>query len=155
MAWDLPYPKPIPMLVDLVAHRLAVAASAVKAGNRKQLSAPAGLNPHEWTLLVLLKNLGPSGPVALIQRGRMDKVTVSRTAQGLQRRRLIRRTPSYSDYRSHILELTDQGLALVDTLAPAALDYERALLQDWQPDEVEAFMRLLRKIEATALAVGG
>ena len=144
-----------PMLVDFVAHRLAVAASAVKYGNRTQLCAPNGLNTHEWTLLVLLKNLGPSGPNTLIAQGRMDKVTVSRTAQGLQRQRLVRRRPSYTDHRSHTLELTEQGAALFETLAPAALEYERALLHDWQPGEVQEFKRLLRKIENTALTVGG
>ncbi len=144
-----------PMLVDLVAHRLAVASSAVKAGKRTQLCAPKGLNTHEWTLLLLLKNLGPSGPHTLIDKGRMDKVTVSRTAQALQRQRLIRRRPSYTDHRSHILELTEQGIAMVETLAPAALDYERVLFHDWQPGEIEDFKRLLRKIERTALAVGG
>ena len=146
--------QPPPMLVDLVAHRLAVASSAVKVGKRTLLCAPKGLNGHEWTLLLLLKDLGPSGPNVLIQKGRMDKVTVSRTAQDLQRQRLILRKPSPTDYRSHILELTDQGLAMVQSLVSPALDYEEALLHDWRPDEIADFKRLLRKIESTALTVG-
>lgn len=143
-----------PLLVDLIAHRLAVAAQAVKAGKRTQLCAPNGLNTHEWTLLVMLKNLGPCGPNTLIHKSRIDKVTVSRTAQGLQRRRLVRRKPSYTDHRSHILELTEQGVSMVETLELPALNYEQSLFHDWQPDEIEDFKRLLRKVEAAARAAG-
>ena len=143
-----------PRLAQLIAHRLAVASSAVTAGKRTRLCDPKGLNTHEWTLLILLKNLGPSGPNTLIQKGRMEKWLVSRTAQRLQRRRLIRRTPSRADSRSHILELTELGVSMLETLVPDALAYERSLLRGWQPDEVEEFKRLLRKIESAARAVG-
>lgn len=111
--------------------------------------------PRAWTLPVMLKNLGPCGPNTLIHKSRMDKVTVSRTAQGLQRRRLVRRKPSCTDHRSHILELTEQGVSMVENLAPPALDYEQSLFHDWQPDEIEEFKRLWRKVEVAALAVGG
>jgi DNA-binding MarR family transcriptional regulator len=143
-----------PRLAQLIAHRLAMASSAVSADKRTRLCDPNGLNTHEWTLLVLLKNLGPSGPKTLVRKGRIEKWLVWRTAQRLQRQRLIRRKPSRADSRSHILELTEQGVSMLETLVPEALAYERSLLRGWRPDEVEAFKRLLRKIESAARAVG-
>lgn len=85
----------------------------------------------------------------------MDKVTVSRAAQGLLKRRLIRRSDHQADGRSHVLALTDDGGRLHAEIAPLALAYEAALISGLAPEEVTLLKRLLSRLQAAAGALAG
>jgi DNA-binding MarR family transcriptional regulator len=85
----------------------------------------------------------------------MDKVTVSRAAQGLQRRRLVTRSDHQADGRSHVLALTVAGLGLHREIAPLALAYEAALIAGLAPDEVALLKRLLQRLQGAADQLGG
>jgi DNA-binding MarR family transcriptional regulator len=85
----------------------------------------------------------------------MDKVTVSRAAQGLVARNLVERTASVSDGRSHTLALTDVGRRLHGEIAPLALAYEAALLAGLAPAEVATLKRLLQRLETAATRLSG
>jgi DNA-binding MarR family transcriptional regulator len=85
----------------------------------------------------------------------MDKVTVSRAAQGLLGRSLVERTDSPSDGRSHTLALTYTGRRLHGEIAPLALAYEAALLAGLAPAEVATLKRLLTRLEAAAARLSG
>ncbi len=57
----------------------------------------------------------------------MDKVTVSRAAQGLAKRRLLGRSQTtHATAASHVLALTTEGRGLYAEIAPLALAYEAA-----------------------------
>ncbi len=96
--------------------------------------------------------MAPSGIVA---RTGMDKVTVSRAAQGLLKRRLMARSDSASDGRSHLLALTEAGKSLYGEIAPLALAYEAALIAGLAPDEVALLKRLLVRLQSAAGALAG
>jgi DNA-binding MarR family transcriptional regulator len=83
----------------------------------------------------------------------MDKVTVSRAAQALVKRRLITRAPHEFDGRSHHLILTKEGERLFDDIAPAAIEYERLMLADMSPEEVQTLKSLLRRVQEGAQKV--
>jgi DNA-binding MarR family transcriptional regulator len=83
----------------------------------------------------------------------MDKVTVSRAAQGLIRRHLVARSEHHADARSHVLALSPQGTRLYAEIAPLALTYEQALIAGLTSDEVDGLKRLLSKLQATATAL--
>jgi DNA-binding MarR family transcriptional regulator len=83
----------------------------------------------------------------------MDKVTVSRAAQGLARRRFVERSDHHADGRSHVLALTEEGRALHGEIAPLALAYEAALISGLSPDEVALLKRLLVRLQGAASAL--
>jgi len=85
----------------------------------------------------------------------MDKVTVSRAAQGMLTRHLVARTASQSDGRSHTLALTETGRRLHAEIAPLALAYEAALLAGLAPAEVAQLKRLLQRLEGAAARLSG
>jgi DNA-binding MarR family transcriptional regulator len=85
----------------------------------------------------------------------MDKVTVSRAAQGLLNRRLIGRTEHKADGRSHVLALTAEGRRLHAEIAPLALAYEAALISGLAPGEVALLKRLLGRLQAAAGQLAG
>jgi DNA-binding MarR family transcriptional regulator len=88
--------------------------------------------------------------VQIVARTMMDKVTVSRAAQGLVKRHLIGRTRNKADGRSHMLTLTAAGRSLYAEIAPLALAYEATLIAGLAPEEVELLKRLLARLQAAA-----
>jgi DNA-binding MarR family transcriptional regulator len=80
----------------------------------------------------------------------MDKVTVTRAAQGLLERSLIKREPNSSDGRSHRLVLTASGERLYGQIAPLALEYETQLLAGIDQLEIKKLERQLRRLEQAA-----
>jgi DNA-binding MarR family transcriptional regulator len=66
----------------------------------------------------------------------------------LERRGLVRRLPDPDDRRGVIIELTDQGLEVVDAAVAAIAISDRQLLDRMDPQEVALLADLLRKFLA-------
>jgi DNA-binding MarR family transcriptional regulator len=140
-------------LDDYVPYRLAVSSSAVSMLISTLYDSLYGLKIPEWRLICVLHEDGPSTQQSLVRRAGMDKVTVSRAAQGLAKRRLITRAPHEHDGRSHHLILTAEGERLFADIAPAAVEYEKLILASFSTDEVEQFKTFLRRAEDAAARV--
>ena len=140
-------------LDDYVPYRLAVSSSAVSTLISTLYDSLYGLKIPEWRLVCVLHEDGPSTQQSLVRRAGMDKVTVSRAAQGLAKRRLITRAPHEHDGRSHHLILTAEGERLFSDIAPAAVEYEKLILGGFTFEEVEQFKAFLRRAEDAALKV--
>jgi DNA-binding MarR family transcriptional regulator len=140
-------------LDDYVPYRLAVSSNAVSTLISTLYDNLYGLKIPEWRLIAILREDGPSTQQALVKRAGMDKVTVSRAAQGLAKRRLITRAPHEHDGRSHHLILTTEGERLFADIAPAAVEYEKLILADFTPEEVQVFKTFLRRAEDAAVKV--
>jgi DNA-binding MarR family transcriptional regulator len=96
-------------LEDYLPYRLSVAANAVSQLIAHAYKDRFGLKVPEWRLIAVLADVGSLTPQALCERTVMDKVTVTRAAQSLLGRHLIKREPHASDGRSHCLRLTGTG----------------------------------------------
>jgi DNA-binding MarR family transcriptional regulator len=138
-------------LDEYMPYRLAVASTAVSALIATAYESLYGLKIPEWRLIFVLREDGPTTQQALVKRSGMDKVTISRAAQSLAKRRLITRAPHEHDGRSHHLILTAEGERLYADVAPAAAEYERIMLAEFSADEVVQFKKLLRRVEEAAL----
>ena len=68
-----------------------------------------GLSVPQWRLICVLAEDGGLTQGQIVARTVMDKVTVSRAAQGLLKRRLVGRSDHQADGRSHVLALTAEG----------------------------------------------
>ena len=138
-------------LDEYMPYRLAVASTAVSALIATAYESLYGLKIPEWRLIFVLREDGPTTQQALVKRSGMDKVTISRAAQSLAKRRLITRAPHEHDGRSHHLILTAEGERLYADVAPAAAEYERIMLAEFTPAEVVQFKKLLRRVEEAAV----
>ena len=138
-------------LDEYMPYRLAVASNAVSGLIATAYDSLYGLKIPEWRLITILREDGPSTQQALVKRAGMDKVTISRAAQALAKRRLITRAPHEHDGRSHHLILTAEGERLFADVAPAAIEYEKVMLAGFTADEVDTFKTLLRRVEDAAL----
>jgi DNA-binding MarR family transcriptional regulator len=140
-------------LQDYLPYRLSVAANAVSRLIARAYEDRFHLKIPEWRLIAVLADEGALTPQVLCERTIMDKVTVTRAAQGLLKRSLIKREPNSSDGRSHRLVLTASGERLYGQIAPLALEYEAELLAGVDEREVQALERQLRQLEHAAGAL--
>lgn len=142
------------ILDEYLPYRLSIASNAVSKLIARAYEDRFGLSIPQWRLMAVLAEK-PMTQQAIVARTAMDKVTVSRAAQGLVNRHLVGRTAHEVDGRSHTLALTDQGRELHADIAPLALAYEAALLAGLTPAEVETLKRLLIRLETAAGRLSG
>ncbi|MDO8910854.1 MAG: MarR family winged helix-turn-helix transcriptional regulator [Phenylobacterium sp.] len=136
-------------------YRLSVASNAVSGLIARAYEDRFGLTIPQWRLICVLAEDGGLTQGAIVSRTGMDKVTVSRAAQGLFKRRLLERSDHHADGRSHVLALTQEGSRLHAEIAPLALAYEAALISGLAPDEVSLLKRLLNRLQMAANALAG
>lgn len=136
-------------------YRLSVASNAVSGLIARAYEDRFGLTIPQWRLICVLAEDGGLTQGAVVARTGMDKVTVSRAAQGLFKRRLLDRSDHHADGRSHLLALTPEGSRLHAEIAPLALAYEAALISGLAPDEVSLLKRLLNRLQMAANALAG
>lgn len=142
-------------LDSYLPYRLSVASNAVSGLIARAYEDRFGLSIPQWRLICVLAEDGGLTQGQIVARTVMDKVTVSRAAQGLVKRRLVQRSDHHADGRSHVLALTEQGRGLHAEIAPLALAYEAALISGLAPDEVALLKRLLGRLQAAAGQLAG
>ena len=142
------------ILDEYLPYRLSIASNAVSKLIARAYEDRFGLTIPQWRLMAVLAEK-PLTQQAIVARTAMDKVTVSRAAQGLVNRHLVGRAAHEVDGRSHLLALTEQGRELHAEIAPLARAYEAALLSGLTPAEVETLKRLLLRLETAAGRLSG
>ena len=142
-------------LDSYLPYRLSVASNAVSGLIARAYEDRFGLSIPQWRLVCVLAEDGGLTQVQIVARTVMDKVTVSRAAQGLVKRRLIGRSQNRQDARSHVLSLSEAGRDLHAEIAPLALAYEAALIAGLTPQEVTLLRRLLGRLQTAAGQLSG
>jgi DNA-binding MarR family transcriptional regulator len=131
-----------------VIARLGRATAYIDAGVNARL-ADFGLTRAAWDVLASLRRSGPPhrlSPTDLYLELMRTSGAMTHRLSALERAGLIRRIPDPDDGRGLLVELTRQGIATVDQVAPAHLANERALLARLSDDEQASLTDLLRKL---------
>ena len=108
-----------------------------------------GLGRGEVGALSALRIAGPPHRLSPTQLGRglmLSSAGVTSRIDRLERRGFVRRLPDPNDRRGVIIELTDEGVEVVDAAAAANTVSERQLLGRLDADELASLERLLRKV---------
>jgi DNA-binding MarR family transcriptional regulator len=128
-------------------YRLSIASNLVSSAIATVYQSLFGLRVPEWRLICVLAEGKGLTQQALGVRTQMDKVTVSRAAIALAERGLVERAPNPGDQRSRVLTLTPSGRELYASVAPKALEMERALFADFDTAEQERLYDMLVRLE--------
>jgi DNA-binding MarR family transcriptional regulator len=107
-----------------------------------------GLNRGEVGALSALRIAGPPYRLSPTRLGKglmLSSAGVTSRIDRLERRGLVRRLPDPDDRRGVIVELTDQGVEVVDAAVAALAISDRQLMERLGPEEVAQFEALLRK----------
>ncbi|MEM7283877.1 MAG: MarR family winged helix-turn-helix transcriptional regulator [Pseudomonadota bacterium] len=109
------------------------------------------LSRAQWRVLAVLGEEAGLTSSQVAAKTAQDKVTVTRAVKGLIADGHVRRQASQSDGRVAHLNLTAKGRRAYDQVAPAALQYEKALLSALTQSERKQLTQILSKLD-TAVA---
>ena len=112
------------------------------------------LSPHDISMMqfVVLNmcSRGEANTIGGIARlVPFDAPAISRTADSLVMRGLLDRRRSRADRRVVILELTEEGRALTETLTRLAREAEDRITSGITPEERDSFIAVARKLVAS------
>jgi DNA-binding MarR family transcriptional regulator len=108
-----------------------------------------GITPVQYGLLTVLATNPNSDQVALAHALGIDRTNVADVLRRLERRGMIRRTPSTQDRRMVLAKLTREGERMVESMHPAMARAQERLLRTLSEEERDVFLTtLMRLLEA-------
>ncbi|BAZ13335.1 transcriptional regulator, MarR family protein [Calothrix sp. NIES-4071] len=111
--------------------------------------AEFGLNVGEFDVLAALRRSGKPyqlSPTELFNTLMVSSGTMTHRIDSLEKSELVRRRPDPNDRRGTLIELTDKGLSLIETVVEAHVNNEHRLLSVLEESERLVLIRLLRKL---------
>ncbi|MBO5868839.1 MAG: MarR family transcriptional regulator [Oscillospiraceae bacterium] len=115
---------------------------------RREYMAPLGLKGiHARMFLTICRTPGYSQD-QLAKRLWLDKSTVARQMELLEKKGYVTRNPSETDKRVLCVYPTEQMLEFSKGLQSATEEWERTLLQDLTAEEIELLNGLLQRVHA-------
>jgi len=123
---------------------LAVTARAALKQTAEALR-PQRLTPAQYALLDLLDRDGPQYPTLLARRLDIETSTIASILKRAERDRLIRRLRDPRDARGVIVEITDEGRALLPAARKAVAATELRALRSLTEEEIRRSRKLLKQ----------
>jgi DNA-binding MarR family transcriptional regulator len=108
--------------------------------------ASAGLKTSQFSVLVAVGNRQAVKPAELTRMLQMDESTLSRNVERMCARGWLRLKPD-QDRRSHLIEVTDKGEALIKKSLPAWENAQERVAEKLGPECVAALRLALRKLQ--------
>lgn len=108
-------------------------------------AAGISLERSLFPLLIGVERVGPLALVDLAQRVGRDYTTVSRQVSRLEALGLVVREANSVDRRVRKVRITPQGKRMTDRLDAARQRIGRRIFEAWEPRDVDALLRLMRK----------
>jgi DNA-binding MarR family transcriptional regulator len=109
--------------------------------------ASVGLKTSQFSVLVAVANRDQARPSQLTKLLQMDESTLSRNVERMCARGWLRLERD-DDRRSHLIEVTDKGKALIRKCLPAWQQAQEEVSQRLGADSVSALRAALRKLQA-------
>ncbi|MEO3472612.1 MarR family winged helix-turn-helix transcriptional regulator [Roseomonas sp. CAU 1739] len=113
--------------------------------------APSGLNIGQYALLSTLARRGPIAPGAFAEVMAMDRTTMGRNLQPLEREGLVAITVDPTDRRGRLVSLTAEGQARLVAARPLWSAAQTAFETSFGMDQAQALRTLLAELIATDL----
>lgn len=142
------------MLPELHRSLIDIAMTMNRPERDVELLAKAGLSLERalFPLLVLIERMGPIGVVDLAGRVSRDYTTVSRQVSRLEALGLVTRGSSAADKRVREAVITPHGKAATDALDKAREEMALAMFADWEREDFDNLVRLMRMLASTMTA---
>ncbi len=133
------------LLPDLLGYHLRLAQIAT-FGDFAEAVGEYQVSPSLFGVLVIIAKNPGLKQAELARAVHLDRSTMVSVIDKLEKRKLVQRKPAPGDRRSNAIQLTDAGLALLDTLIPLVDQHERRLTEHLSQDEQSTLRELLGKL---------
>ncbi len=140
--------KPGVVTTEAVAARLA---PVVLRLGRRIRPASGELSAGHFSTLATLHRHGPQRPSDLARTERLAPPAVARVVGALEERGLVLRRPSPEDARSSLVEITPEGVHLLDSARCEQASVIRALLGELDEAELDLVAHALVPLERIVL----
>ncbi|WP_147819852.1 MarR family winged helix-turn-helix transcriptional regulator [Salidesulfovibrio onnuriiensis] len=128
---------------------LAVASQSMRLHlSRRFAAAGLDISPEQWRVMMATWISEGLSQRELADRCFMNKVSITKILESLEKRELIQRERSEEDRRGNRVFLTDAGHALHGRMVEAAKQNLRQAEQGIDPDDLQTFRAVARKIIA-------
>lgn len=127
-----------------IPYFLAVVNNAMSRSASALYLTRFGIGIGEWRVLSIIANEPGVAASHIGDVVAMDKAAVSRSLGKLETLEVLEITVSPSDPRRRAFSLTKAGYALHDQILAIALEREGKLIQGTDPEDLEAFLRVMR-----------
>lgn len=132
-------------LSGFLPYRMAVAAEKLSVGMSKRYREDFGISIAEWRVLVNLADRGAVSVRDIEREVHLEKSKASRAASRLEAGGYVTKAVNARDRRLVVLELTEEGHALMRQLLRIATDYQARLEQMLAP-EIDPLNRAIDRI---------
>jgi DNA-binding MarR family transcriptional regulator len=127
-----------------IPYFLSSVNNALSLGASYEYLKTFGVGIADWRVISMLA-IEPRIPAArVVEVIAMDKGAASRSLNKLAELGLVTFETMATDPRRRIWELNDKGYQMHDRIMTAALERERKLIDGADPDDLEAFLRVIR-----------
>jgi DNA-binding MarR family transcriptional regulator len=133
-------------LSDFLPYRLAVTSASVSRFFIENCAAPSNLTIAEWRTMAVVAQYGNLSPTAVGQFTAMDKAKVSRAAQSLTVKGMIRQSQDPGDGRARLLRLTRKGAVTHARMVVCMSEMEAEMFDNVSSADVAALRRVLTKL---------
>ncbi|AKH42452.1 DNA-binding MarR family transcriptional regulator [Altererythrobacter atlanticus] len=133
-------------LAEFLPYILSYTSNAVSGRIAVEYRTRFGLSIPEWRVMAVLGDFGPLTQRQLTRMTLMDKVAVNRACKVLEDRDLAARTPNAQDGRSHLLDLTEEGVKMHDEIMPLAVAMEERIFGSFTSEEMKQFREMLERV---------
>lgn len=112
-----------------------------------------GVSRQEWSILSTVANAGQIAPSDVAVLVGLDRPRASKAVSALMAKKLLLRSQAQGQGRRFVLQLTAEGLGLVQSLYPQVRQVSDRVLQGLDAPEREAFERALQVLTEHAARV--
>lgn len=112
--------------------------------------APFGIIPPHFGIMTLLKQRGPVNQVTLGETMGIDKATMVKLIDGLEKLKYVAREASKEDRRVKFIAITDKGRKAFDQMLKDAKLAEKRFLSSFSGADEKEFRRLIGKLVDSA-----
>lgn len=136
--------RPIVDIENYTPYFLSSVNNALSRGASQTYLERFGIGIVDWRVISMLA-IEPWIPASRIcSVVQLDKGATSRSLVKLVETGFLDHEASEQDVRRKTYALNDKGYALHDEILAIALERERALIRDVEPEDLEAFLRVMR-----------
>ncbi len=119
-----------------------------------RLLRPLHVSAAGGLVLGILRDHGSMPPSEIGERLQVTRATVTGVVDSLERRGYVRRSPHPVDRRSLLVEISPDGLAVLQQLRILVHRNERAWMAIASPEELRTYIDLLHRIQDSLAAAG-
>ncbi|MCD0502478.1 MarR family winged helix-turn-helix transcriptional regulator [Bordetella petrii] len=110
------------------------------------LDTHLGLSVRQWRVLLCVANAGPQSVQDIADFCRYDKSQVSRAVAELLAKKLVLTSPSATDGRRILVDMTAAGRSKYEQGMPLSLDRQRRLASCLSPQELATFENAMQTL---------